>query len=59
VIDRNNAYFVWGTTSSSSVVEYRSGTLRFLVTWPWSIVANGPRPIELAPPMAELVPTVL
>jgi len=45
MIDSSNAYFVWGTTSSSSIVEYRSGTLRVLVTWPWSIVADGPRSI--------------
>jgi hypothetical protein len=57
VIDSNNAYFVWGTTSSSSIVEYRFGILRVLVTWPWSIVADGPRPIELLPLRAELAPS--
>lgn len=42
VIDAENAYLVWVTTSSSSIVEYRSGILRTLITWPWSIVAAGP-----------------
>lgn len=57
VIDSNNAYFAWRTTSSSSIVEYRSGTLRVLVAWPWSIVSDGPRPIELVPLRAELART--
>jgi photosystem II stability/assembly factor-like uncharacterized protein len=40
VIDANSAYLVRGTTSTTSVVEYRSGTFRTLVTWPRSIVAG-------------------
>lgn len=42
VIDADNAYLVWGTTSSASILQYRSGILRNLVTWPWSIIAAGP-----------------
>ena len=40
VIDAENAYLVWGTPAKSSIIEYRAGVFRTLVTWPWSIVAD-------------------
>ncbi len=40
VIDADNGYLIWGTTSSSSVIEVRPGEVLTLATWPMSIVGG-------------------